>query len=90
MYFLTLYVRLCGRLQVLHGVEQAALEDAGAAALPHDSDAALLVQVSRCAAMLIVSTSLTQSPTPLSFIFQLLGLADDITAGLCQGAGRRS
>lgn len=79
---LTLCVRLCCRFQVLHCVQQAALEDTGAAALPHDPDAALLVSFARWAATLIVCTGLAQSPTPLSFIWKLLGLTDDITAGL--------
>lgn len=79
---LTLYMRLCSRFQVLHCVKQAALEDTGAATLTHDPDAALLVQLTRWAAMLIVCTGLAQSPTPLSFILKLLGLTDDITAGL--------
>lgn len=82
MYPLTLCMRLCSRFQVLHCVKQAALEDTGAATLTHDPDAALLVQFTWWAAMLIVGTGLAQSPTPLSFILKLLGLTDDITAGL--------
>lgn len=76
-------------LQVLHGVEQAALQDPGAAALPHDPDAALLVQLAHRAAALVVSTGLTQSPAPLRLILNLLGLDDGIAAGLRQGGGRR-
>lgn len=75
-------MRLCGRLQVLHGVQQTALEHPGAAALPHDPDAALFVQFTSWAAVLVVCTGLTESPTPLSFILKLLRLTDDITAGL--------
>lgn len=79
---LTLYMRLCSRFQILHCIQQAALKDTGATALTHDPDAALLVYFTRWASMLIVCTGLAQSPTPLSFILKLLGLADDITAGL--------
>lgn len=79
---LTLCVRLHSRFQVLHCVEQAALEDASAAALPHDPDAALRVHLTRWAAMLIVRTGLTQSPAPLCLTLKLLGLTDDLTAGL--------
>lgn len=75
-------MRLCSRFQVLHCVKQAALKDAGAAALTHDPDAALFVQFTSWTAMLIVRTGLAQSPTPLGFILKLLGLTDDITAGL--------
>lgn len=81
-YPLTLRVGLRGGFQVLHCVEQAALEDPGAAALPHDPDAGLFVQFGRRAAVLVVGTGLAQSPTPLSFIFKFLGLADDFAAGL--------
>lgn len=79
---LTLCMRLRSRFQVLHCVKQAALEDVGAAALTHDPDAALLVQLPRWTAMLVVCTGLTQSPTPLCFILKLLGLTNDITARL--------
>lgn len=82
MRLLTLNVCLRGRFQILHCVEQAALEDPGAAALTHDPDAALLVQLTCWAAVLVVSTGLTQSPTPLGLILELLSLTDDITAGL--------
>lgn len=81
-YPLTLCMRLCCRFQVLHCAKQAALEDTGTATLTHDPDAALLVQFTRWAAMLIVRTGLAQSPTPLSFILKLLGLTDYITARL--------
>lgn len=76
-------------LQVLHGVEQAALQDPRAAALPHDPDAALFVQLARRAAALVVSTGLTQSPAPLRLVLNLLGLANGIAAGLRQGGSRR-
>ena len=79
---LTLCMRLRSRFQVLHCIKQAALEDTGAATLTHDPDAALLFQFPRWAAMLVVCTGLTQSPTPLCFILKLLGLTDNITAGL--------
>lgn len=79
---LTFDVRLRRWLQVLHGVEQAALEDPGAAALPHNSDAALLVLLTCWAAVLVVSTGLTQRPAPLCLVLNLLGLADHIAAGL--------
>lgn len=82
MYLLTLSMRLCRRLQVLHRVEQAALKDTGTAALTHDPDAALFVQFTSWAAVLIVRTGLAQSPAPLSLILELLGFTDDITAGL--------
>lgn len=82
MYPLTLCMRLCSWFQALHCVKQAALEDAGAATLTHDPDAALLVQFPRWTALLVVCTGLTQSPTPLCFILKLLGLTDDITARL--------
>lgn len=75
-------MRLCSRFQVLHGVKQAALEDTGAAALTHDPNAALLVQLTRRTATLVESTGLAQGPAPLGFILKLLGLTDDITAGL--------
>lgn len=75
-------MRLRGWLQVLHGAEQAALQDPGAAALPHDPDAGLLVLLSRWAAVLVVSTSLTQCPAPLRLVLNPLGLADDVAARL--------
>lgn len=78
---LTLHMRLRGWFQVLHGVQQAALKDAGAAALTHDPDAALLLLVAGQAAVLVVRTGLAQSPAPLSFILKLLGFSDDVTAG---------
>lgn len=70
------------RFQVLHRVEQAALEDTSAAALPHDPDAAFGVQFSRKAAVLIVRTGLTQSPAPLCLVLKLLSLSDRITSRL--------
>lgn len=79
---LTFNVCLRCWLQVLHGVEQAALQDSGTAALPHNPDAALLVQLTCWAAVLVVSTGLTQRPAPLRLILNPLGLADDIAAGL--------
>lgn len=79
---LTLCTRLCSRFQLLHRVQQAALEDTGTATLSHDPDATLFVQFTSWAAMLIVCTHLAQSPTLLSFILKFLGLTDDITAGL--------
>lgn len=75
-------MRLCRWLQVLHGIEQAALQDPGTAALPHDPDAALLVLLTRWAAVLVVSAGLTQRPAPLRLVLNPLGLADDIAAGL--------
>lgn len=74
---------LCGWFQVLHRVEQAALKHAGAAALTHDPNAALLVLLARWAAVLIVRTGLAESPTSLSFILKLLCFSDDVTAGFC-------
>lgn len=81
VFLLTLYMCLRGRFQVLHGVKQAALKNAGAAALTHDPDAALLLLIAGWAAVLIVRTGLAESPTSLSFILELLGLRDDVTAG---------
>lgn len=86
---LTLNMRLRGRFQILHCVKQAALKNTGAAALTHDPDAALLVQFTWLATILIVRTGLAQSPTPLSFILKLLGLTDDITAWRRRGTGGR-
>lgn len=80
---LTLCMGLYGGLQVLHCVQQAALKDSSTAALTHDPDAALRVQFSRRAAVLIVCTGLTQSPAPLRLILDLLSLRDPVTAGLC-------
>lgn len=82
MYPLTLCTCLRSGLQVLHSVEQAALEDTGAATLAHNPDAALFVQFAWWAAMLVKRTSLAQSPAPLCLILNLLHLTDDITAGL--------
>lgn len=82
IHLLTLCMRLCRRLQVLHGVEQAALEDTGAATLPHDPDAGLFIYLARRAAVVVVRTGLAQNPATLGFILKLLGLSDDITAGL--------
>lgn len=79
---LTLHMCLRGWFQVLHRVKQAALKNAGAAALTHDPDAALLLLIAGQAAVLIVHTGLAESPTPLSFILKLLGFSDDVTAGL--------
>lgn len=70
------------RFQVLHRVEQAALEDASAAALPHDPDAAFGVQLSRKAAVLVERTGLTQSPAPLGLVLKPLSRGDHIATGL--------
>lgn len=72
---------LRGWFQVLHRVKQAALQHAGAAALTHDPDAALILLLAGWAAALIVRTGLAESPTSLSFILKLLGFNDDVTAG---------
>lgn len=80
-FLLTLHMCLHGWFQVLHRVQQAALKNAGAAALTHDPDAALLLVIAGEAAVLIVGTGLAESPTPLSFIRKLLGFRDDVTAG---------
>lgn len=80
-HLLTLHLCLRGWFQVLHGVQQAALKNAGAAALTHDPDAALLLLIAGQAAVPIVGTGLAQSPAPLSFVLKLLGFRDDVTAG---------
>lgn len=78
-------MRLHVRFKVLHCVKQAALEDTGTAAPPHDPDAALSVELTWQTAMLVVPTGLTQSPAPLGLTLKLLSLADHVTAGLRRG-----
>lgn len=79
-FLLTLHMCLRGWFQVLHRDKQAALKNAGTAALTHDPDAALLL-IAGQAAVLIVRTGLAESPAPLSFILKLLGFSNDVTAG---------
>ena len=72
------------RLQVLHGVQKAALEHTGAAAFAHDSHAPLPVLVALATAATVEPTGLAQQPAPLTLLQNLLGLGDDVTAGLGQ------
>jgi len=80
---LTLRAGLRGGLQVVHGVEQAALEHPGATDLAHDPDAGLGPRVGRRgAAVLVEAAGLAQGPAPLPLVLEPLGLVDELTAGL--------